>query len=215
MSRDIPPLLLPLLENDVLFPFYTVTLEFDSETLNFWTGSGQLILDDVTYIGTHDLMSISDIEETSELAVKGATLSLAGLDSSVVSLALQEPYQGRPCTINFGLYTNLAGQGKLLNETSPPKAFILLEQGGDIQLEGDIAFTEIFSGYMDTMDITEGTQSSTIAIAASNKLIDLERSRVFKYNKSTQESVDAKDKGFNWVEAMADKSVYWGTDGPD
>jgi len=211
MSRDIPPQLVPLMAADVVYPFFTVTFEFQSETINFWTGFGQLVVNGVTYIGSADLMKIADIEETTELAVRGATLTLSGLDSSLVSLALQEPYQGRPCTINFGCYSNLSGVGSLLKEDVVTESFILLEQGGQIDLEGDIALTEVFSGYMDTMDVTEGAATSTIAMSVVNKLVDLERSRVFRYNAGTQLDVDPTDIGFSWVESMADKSVYWGT----
>ena len=212
MSRNIPTQLLPLLEEDVVFPFFTVSLGFKSETINFWTGYGQLNYQGTLYIGSADILTISDIEETTELAVRGATLSLAGLDSSLISLALQEPYQGRPCSINFGCYTSLNESGQLLKEqTGSAAGYIELEQGGRIDLEGDIAVTNLFSGYMDTMDVTEGVDSSTIALSVVNKLVDLERPKVFSYNQATQVDIDGTDRGFSFVEDLTGKTLYRGS----
>ena len=213
MSRDIPPVLQQLIGRDVLYPFFTVTLNFDSQVLNFWTGAGQLVVDGITYIGTGNLLQVTDIEETTELAVRGATLTLSGMDSAIVSLALQEPYQGRNCSVNFGLYSSLVEPGSLLQEQAFP-SFILLESGGQIDLEGDIAFTEVFSGYMDTMDIAESAETSTIALGVSNKLIDLERRRVFRYNSATQKILHPLDKGFDFVESQTGRTIYWGQNKP-
>ena len=56
----------------------------------------------VEWVGTGNLLSVSSIEETTELAVRGATITLSGVPSEVISLALQSAYQGRVSNIYFG-----------------------------------------------------------------------------------------------------------------
>ena len=103
MSRDLSPTTLENIEAPVVKPFFAVELNFSSDTIRMWTGQGTLVLDDGTqWFGLGQLLNISSIEETSEMAVKGATVSLSGIPSEILSLALSEPYQGRVCNIYFG-----------------------------------------------------------------------------------------------------------------
>ena len=106
MSRDLSATTLESIEGDVVYPFFAVELNFDSETLRMWTGQGTLVLEDGTqWIGTGQLLDIYAIEETAEMAVRGATITLSGIPSEILSLALSEPYQGRVCNIYFGTFS--------------------------------------------------------------------------------------------------------------
>jgi hypothetical protein len=71
-------------------------------------------------------------------------------------------------------------------------------------------YTEVFSGYMDQMNIQEGAETSTIEITLENKLIDLERPRVARYTSQSQQQRFAGDEGFNFVEGLQDKEIVWG-----
>ena len=124
MSRDLSVLTLENLEDEVVYPFFAVELMFDGNNIiRMWTGQGTLVLEDGTeWIGLGTLLDISAIEETAEMAVKGATITLSGVASDVISLALSEPYQGRVCNIYFGTFST----GKILQESG---AFILLQDG--------------------------------------------------------------------------------------
>lgn len=208
MSRDLIPDTIQSISQDVVRPFFAVELKFDGEnTLRMWTGQGTLILADGTeWVGAGDLLNISTIEETSEMAVKGATVTLNGIPSNVISLALGQPYQGRVCNIYFGTFT--VSDGNLLQEDS---SYILLEDGSKIILQGSSnQFNEIFSGYMDQMNIQEEAETSTIELTVENKLVDLERARVARFTSGYQKSLYENDKGFDFVESMQDKQVSWG-----
>lgn len=56
-----------------------------------------------SYIGTGNLLTISGLEEVSDMAAKSASVTLNGIPGALISLALQEPYQNRPCRILFGV----------------------------------------------------------------------------------------------------------------
>jgi len=206
MSRDLSSNTIDNISQDVVYPFFATELRFDGDnTLRLWTGQGTLVLEDGTsWVGTGNLLNISAIEETSELAVKGATLTLSGVPSEVLSLALSEPYQGRVCNIYFGTFS----QGSILQESS---SYILLQDGSRINLETtDKGFNEIFSGYMDQMNIEESGETSTIQLLVENKLVDLERARVARFTSGYQKSIYAGDLGLDFLEDLQDKQTSWG-----
>lgn len=181
-SRDITTVVENALDDELIEPFFAVEMFFDTQTIRTWTGLGDATIDGNTYTGTGELLGISSIEETTEIAARGATLTLTGVPSNLISLALQTPYQGRVCNIYFGVvdgntYSNL---------------------------------TEVFSGYMDEMNIDEGPEFATIELKVENKLVDLERARVRRYTSEYQRSRFPNDAGFDFVEAIQGKPVLWG-----
>ena len=187
MSRDLTSATITNISEATVYPFFAVELNFDSEILRLWTGQGILTLPDTTqWIGTGVLLDISAIEETAEMAVRGATLTLSGVPSELLSLALSEPYQGRVCNIYFGTFT-----------------------GGDLTTAPS-NFDQIFSGYMDQMNIDDGAESSTIELKVENRLVDLERARVARFTSGYQKSVYPNDKGLDFVESLQERQVFWG-----
>jgi len=102
MTRTVPSALLTALGQPEVYPYYAVDLDFDSSPLRFWTGYGDRTIFSNTFTGTGDLLSVSGLEEVSDLSATGITLTLTGVPSSIVSLALGEPYQRRSCKVYFG-----------------------------------------------------------------------------------------------------------------
>lgn len=206
MSRDLSAALSNSLEDNVVYPFFAIDLEFDSpNTLRLWTGYGTLVYEGISYYGTGELLGISSVEETVEMSAKGATLTLSGVPSEVISLALQEPYQGRVCKINFGMFAT----DNLLQEDGT--SYILLQDGSRIALESQqTSLTEVFTGYMNQMSIEEGPESSTIQLSVENKLVDLERSRVARYTSAFQRNRFTGDAGLDFVESLQDQKLTWG-----
>jgi len=207
MTRSLPTTITDALDDSVVYPFFGVELNFDGDNvLRLWTGVGTLTFEGVAWTGAGTLLNVSSIEETTEIAAKGATLSLTGIPSEVVSLALSTPYQGRTCKIYFGMFA----KGSLQKESDN---YILLEDGSRIELEDRATgLTEIFSGYMDQMDIEELPETSTIHLKVENKLVDLERARVARYSSSYQKSIYPTDFGLDLVESIQDKEIVWGRD---
>lgn len=102
MSRTINASLLTALTGDLVEPYYAVELFFDNGTLRFWTGIGDRTIGSNTYTGTGSLLSVGPSEEVNDLSAKSMSLTLTGLDSSIISLALQEPYQRRQAKVYLG-----------------------------------------------------------------------------------------------------------------
>lgn len=205
MSRDLSVNTIENISENVVYPFFATELRFDGNIVRMWTGQGTLVLADGSeWVGLGQLLNISAIEETSEMSVKGASISLSGIPSNLLSLALSEPYQGRIAKIYFGTFQ----QGSILQETSD---YILLQDGSRINLEStSTGFNELFSGYMDQMNIEESGDTATIEMMVENKLIDLERARVARFTSGYQKSIYPGDLGMDFIEDLQDKKISWG-----
>lgn len=206
MTREVSNAILNVLEDSVVYPFYAFELLFDGDqTLRLWTGHGELVYEGVSYFGTGSILTVDTVEETTEISAKGATLTLSSVPSEILSLALTEPYQGRKCNIYFGM---LSKNSKLETESS---FYILLEDGSKILLESqETGLTQVFSGYMDQMDIEESPDGSVLQLKVENKLIDLERTRVARFTSGYQKSKFPSDKGLDFVEDLQKKEIFWG-----
>ena len=116
MSRTVPASLLTALSQPEVQPFYAVELLFDDSddtrydeggylgenAIRLWTGYGDKTVNGETYTGSGNLLGISGLEEANDLSAKNITLTLTGIASSIISLALTEPYQRRLCRVYFG-----------------------------------------------------------------------------------------------------------------
>jgi len=216
MSRDLDGRMLQALSEGVVYPFFTIDLDFasgpvdyggetvQSEPLYLWTGLGSINIEGVTYAGTGQLLEIDTVEETTEVAARTASITLSGVPSSLLALALQTQYQGRKCIVQFGVYSF----GNVLKEDG---FYILKEDSGQLSLESsDKSRSLIFSGYMDQMSIAEGAETSVIALSVESRLIDLERIRTRRYTAEDQKRRFPGDLGFDFVNSIQDQELFWG-----
>jgi hypothetical protein len=180
MSRDITAPVFNALDDSVIAPFFAVDLDFDSSPLYVWSGYGDLVIGDKTYLGAGQLLNISSVSETTEMEAKGATITMSGIPSSFLSLALQEPYQGRECRIYFGV-------------TSDPSDYV-----------------EVFAGELDQMNIEEQADTANISVTAENVLIKLERPVIRRFTNEDQKSRFPSDRGLEFVAGLQDKEIFWG-----
>jgi hypothetical protein len=207
MSRELPATLAQAVESPTVDIFFAVELFFDTSTLRFWSGLGEITLEGETYVGSGQMIQISSVDESLEISAKGATLTLSGLPSDLLSLAIQEPYQGRKCKIYFGLKDN---KSQFLTQEGGD--YILSETGSfiDISTSEESVMAEIFSGYLDQMNIDEGPDVSTISVYVESRLIDLKRPRIRRYTSESQKSRFPNDRGFDFVEDLQMKKFTWG-----
>lgn len=204
MYRELPESITSELTSEVVYPFFAVDLDFESQPVYIWTGYGDLVYEGKTYLGAGQLIGVSSVEETSEIEAKGITLTMSGIPSSFLALALNEPYQGRECRLYFGMFYNKT----------------LVEQDGDeitnqatlpIAVEkGSANLVEIFSGELDQMNISENADTCTIAVTAENVLIKLERPVIRRFTNADQKSRFPQDKGLQYVASLQNKEIFWG-----
>lgn len=183
MTRTLSSGFLTAIQDSELEVFYAIDLDFDTAPIRFWTGFGDKTINSQTYTGTGNLLNIDGLEEASDLSARGTTLTLNGLDSTIITYALTEEYQGRLVTIYLGVGSETV---------------------------------EIFSGYMDQMQITDTGDSSSIKLSVESRLIVLERPVSRRYSEQSHQAVRASknlsgdDSFFRWQTKLQDKQIVWG-----
>ena len=170
---------------DHQYLFFAVKAQFDTETIRLWTGASDLIINSETYEGAGTLLSIGDIEDSMEVKSTNLTISLSGMDTTVMNLALSEDLQNRKVQLLMGYL-----------------------MGGANESAGEIV---MFSGRMTNVQISDDPENgATIAINAENRLVDLNRPSNLRYTNSSQMTLNSSDTGFKYVQAIQGKELMWG-----
>ena len=157
--------------------------EFASGWMRLWSGFGDLSWNGYTWTGAGTLMTVSQIEEVQDISAKGANLTLNGIPSGMLSLALNDVKQGKVGKVYLGF----------LSGTSVISDPYLL-----------------FSGRLDVPSIDEGAETSTINLSYESRLIDLQRVRVSRYTNEDQQRAFPGDLGCEFVTALQEVQINWG-----
>lgn len=174
---------------EVVRPIMFVECEFDSGDINLWNGVGSLSYGGKNYIGAGNLLAVEPVSESTDLRANGTSVTLSGLNNTLVGLAKDEDYQGRALTVKLGA----------------------MDESNDVIADPVI----MFSGFMDTMMLTESGESSTITIDVENKLIQMDRSRVRRFTDNDQRIDYPDDDGFSFVTKIQDREIKWGVPFPN
>jgi hypothetical protein len=148
------------------------------------TSTWDLTWGGVTYKGAYGLGQVSAITDKPG-EVQGITLELAGGDSAVIALALDDAdqVQGTPCTIRTAIMDATSYQ----------------------ILDAPVEWT----GTLDTMGIAEDGNSASIRVTAESRAVDLLRGSPWMYNDADQTAINASDRSFSFVADQIDKPVVW------
>ena len=188
MARSITTAFNNAVVSQVVRPFLATELEFSTGTLKFWNGYGDITMtaggSSKTFTGLGDLMNVSAVSESDQVEAIGATLSLTGIKSSLISAALSANYTNRNASIYLGLF-----------DTS--KSVI-----ADVYT--------LFKGKMDIMKIDEGPETATIQLSLENRLIVLDRAKERRYTHEDQQLSFSGDLGLEFVPELQDKEIIWG-----
>lgn len=175
------------LDSSIIRPVLFVKVHFDSAdggTQFFWNGLGFLDWNGDTYTGTGLLGTITPIAETVAKKAVGAKLTLSGIPSGNISLALDTNYQERLVEIYLGFFDSIMA---LIADP-----FLL------------------YSGRIDIMEISEGGETASISVNVENRLIDLERPKVRYYTDEDQKNEFSGDKGLEFVVPLNDgREIVW------
>lgn len=184
MARSLPAALATQFAADELKPFYAVELGFDSGTLRFWTGLGEITANSVTWDGAGMVLSISSPNEGIDLSADGITISFAGLDTSIIGVVLTQNYRNRSAKVFIGA----------LDATNQPVSDLY----------------QVFAGRIDIMSIEEDGQTATVVMSVENVLIDLERPRSRKLTDEEQRKRFFDDPSLSKIGKLQDRQISWG-----
>jgi len=191
MARGLTSGMLTEIGQKVVRPAYFVEIETASATQRLWTGLGSRTWNSQTWLGVGDFGSISAIPETSGVNAVGLILTLSGIPSGMVTLALTDSRPFKPVKVYFGL----------------------LDSSDVIVVDPYLSF----SGRTDSVKLIEGAKesdTSSLRISCESRLIELNRTRERRYTEEDQVSEFPNDKGFEFVEEIEGARMPWGEPGP-
>src|ERR1035438_462765 len=102
MPRNMTQAFLGAMQGAVLRPALFVQAAFVSGPIYVWSGIGQVTWNGQVWTGIGTLGSISTIEEGSTVAAKGITLTLSGIDASLLNDVMTEFQVGLPVSFSLG-----------------------------------------------------------------------------------------------------------------
>ena len=183
MGRDISAGMISAAGAGSLSPAFFVEMDFSSGFVRAWSGIGTLVWDSRTWLGVGNLGQIEPLSETQDFVANGANLKLSGIPSDLISVALGEQYQGRSASIYLGLFD---ASGALIADP-----------------------TILYAASMDTMEINEDGETSTITVRIESQAVSLKRSREWRYTHEDQQIDYPGDLGLEYIVGLQDKELVW------
>lgn len=159
-----------------------VELDFESGTLYLTNAGCTATWNGHTWL-PNKLGKIDAIKEGSDLEANGAGFELNGTDLTLLSTVLDEDYQGRSAKLWVA---------PLTDQYQPISDPVL-----------------VYVGRMDSATINFGSTAS-ISLATENRLIDMDRAKVRRFNSEDQAIDYPEDKGFDFVPGLVEGQIKWG-----
>jgi hypothetical protein len=182
-GRDMPIALREASLAAEVVPALFVEAEFAAGVVRVWSGLGEISAAGQVWQGVGGLLGVSSFSEAQDLRATGVTVTISGIPSAALSLALGEAYHGRPARVLLGVF-------------DPAGALL--------------AVHPVFAGRMDVLSINEAAETAEVSVSVENRLIDLERPRVVLYTDETQQRLFPGDVSLQYVAALVDAQVTWG-----
>lgn len=139
---------------------------------------------DETFLGVGNLGQVRRLEESVDVQPYSIEILLSGVQTSLVSIAVGENYQGRDCRVWLAF----------LNQTT--HAII----GAPLLM---------FRGRMDVMKLKLGA-TATIQVTAHSRLADWDRPRIRRATNEDQRERWPGDLGFEFGAETSEKELVWG-----
>jgi hypothetical protein len=169
-----------------LLPAIFFSATFATGPIYVWSGYGSITWGGHTWSGIGTLGAVSVIDEASTIEPKNVTVSMSGIDATLLADVLNEFSLGSPAQIYFGLFAG-----------TPPA------------LIADPITA--WSGRMDQPTIDVDANMATISIACENRLIDLNGSGgQRRLTNDDQTTINADDTGLSFAAACAEVTIYFG-----
>ena len=157
-------------------------LDITGATLRVCNASYDMAWDGYTWLGAGRAGAIDVIEEGGAIESRRFILSLSGIPAGMLATALGTNYQGRDARIWFA---PLDANYRVIADPVGP-----------------------FRGRMDIMPFSLG-ETATIKLHVVDRLADMFRQRVLRYNDATQQKLYAGDRFCEQAEAMVEKTLVW------
>jgi hypothetical protein len=163
--------------------FIAVALDFTSGMVRVHDGIGTVTWGGNTYEGVGSLGGIEQVDESVEVIARPLSLTLSGVDTSLVSTAMTETYQNRTVTIYLGF----------LNETTNT-----VVDTPEVSWEGR----------MNQMSISSSEGGAAIKLTCEHRL--RREMRIARYTNEDQQLLHSGDRFFDLVTSIKGFVSKWG-----
>lgn len=158
-------------------------IKFTSGTTRVHSGTGNLTIDGNNYVGIGIMGQVSEVKEQNTTSPTQLNLTLAGLETNLIAILLNENCVGREATIFIGV----------LNENG-------LVVDYDLLFRGKIRSSAVLGG-----------STAAINLIVSNVFEEWSRGKPWRYTDESQRQLNGGDRIFRYIPQMADRSIYWGS----
>jgi hypothetical protein len=183
VPRDISTALQTAFSSQYFNPVLFVELTFSNETIYVWSGIGSTSWNGQTWAGVGGLLGISTPEDSSVVEAKGITVSLSGIDATLLPEALNEIQLGLPVIVYLGALS-----------------------GGTPIATPVIAW----SGRIDQPTFTIGRTDVSLDIACESRLVDVNVSVERRLSNADTQSLFPGDLGCSFVNSIQEKTIFFG-----
>jgi hypothetical protein len=183
MPRDLPSPMITAVTSNLAAPCILVDLTLATGVQHVWSGVGSLLYGGNTYLGVGSLGQIGDVTEGSDVKADGTTITLSGIDATLLNDCLLEIQLGAPVTVWFAVFQN----GGILGAPYP-----------------------LFVGTVDQPVVPISPDTIAITLKLESRMANLQRPSNRRYTASDQTYYFPTDSGFNWVETLNDIALVWG-----
>lgn len=179
MSRGAPAAFVAALQQPAVTLFPLIDIAFSSGPLYLAGVDHDVSYGGRTYIGAIGVMSVSTVTETAS-SFAGVAITISGVTSYDLSMALQEPMQGRAVRIRLAAVT---ASGLSVDDA-------------------------VWVGQVDYPEIIDQDQSS-IVLHCEHRMATWARARPVRYTDAMLQAAYPGDLGLQYVAEMASRKLIW------
>lgn len=183
MARDVSTPMVTAITGNNYAPIIMLDLTLSIGTIYVWSGVGTFVYNGHSYQGVGSLGALGEVTEGTQIKADGTTITLSGIDSTLLTETLNDIQLGAPVTIWFACFA----AGGVVGTPYP-----------------------LFVGTVDKPVVDIGPTTFSITLNLENRLFDLQRATNRRYTTSDQRYYYPDDIGFSWVEALNDIALVWG-----
>lgn len=184
MPRPMSAAFLTAITSQNLRPAIFIEAHFVSGPVYVWTGGGTIAWNGHSWQGVGTLVGISPIEEGANIQARGITLTMSGIDATLLGDILLEFQQGLPVLLYLGMF----------------------DASGNLIADPIVSW----AGRMDQPTIDMDGQTATISISCENRLVDMNVAVDRRLTNEDQQLDHPGDRGLEFEASIQDVMIYWG-----
>ena len=192
MPRNINIALTRETQKSTVYPFQAVKISLSTNSaddIRVWDGAGDISFDTggrniETFTGVGLFGTIAPIVENNEVSANGIQLELNGIPKSSMAQTLALDYQGRPCEIWVGAFTDI--------ETKT--------------IAGGVPY-RIWKGRNDVLTTTETAESIDVVMTAESAMIDAQRPKLRTISPESQRVDHPTDEIFDFIASLQNTTI--------